>query len=394
MKLFFLNILVIFFNIPLQSQNLHISKIVFDKINKSPLENVTIFNNIDNSTTNADGEFVFVSAKNEINFSLLGYTEIKTTFDKLKVQDTIFMEPKSIELDEIIVSNAELIIKKAHDNLEKNYVLSPYSENFFLRCLLKQNKEIVRLQDIYGKLYRNTMFNKDSNKKFQFAVEVVNMRKTGIKEKDDIAYFEFTNFNNLLKECSSILLNYREYYDFKEIKSNDNNYRKINFIAKNENGQRLNGYFQINKEDYSITEFSLDFYDNINSIPYQEKKGHKFRTTKYNITVNYWKNKNSNKYYIGNAKMDASLELLGDEKIKSTIFDFTANLLTTNSFTNEKINSNFSVDKDIFKAKFAYSEDFWKNQNQLPLTKELEMFLKNVSEKKDKTKEFEIIGNF
>jgi len=66
----------------------------------------------------------------------------------------------------------------------------------------------------------------------------------------------------------------------------------------------------------------------------------------------------------------------------------------TNSQTKEKVNSNFATDKDIFKAKFPYSKDFWNDQNQLPLTNELEVFLKSVFEKKDKTEEFEVIGNF
>ncbi|MNG18882.1 hypothetical protein D3C84_1029860 [compost metagenome] len=66
----------------------------------------------------------------------------------------------------------------------------------------------------------------------------------------------------------------------------------------------------------------------------------------------------------------------------------------TNDPTNEIINSNFPVDKDIFKVKFPFSEKFWNNQNQLPLTNELEDFLKKVSENRDKKKEYEIIGNF
>jgi hypothetical protein len=67
---------------------------------------------------------------------------------------------------------------------------------------------------------------------------------------------------------------------------------------------------------------------------------------------------------------------------------------TTNNVFNEKIHPNFSVAKDIFKANFPYSVDFWDNQNQLPLTSELKVFLKKVEENKNKKKEYEIIGNF
>ncbi|MFH7000389.1 hypothetical protein ACHRVZ_20930 [Flavobacterium sp. FlaQc-57] len=66
----------------------------------------------------------------------------------------------------------------------------------------------------------------------------------------------------------------------------------------------------------------------------------------------------------------------------------------TNSFIADKAKSNLSMDKDIFKVKYPYSEQFWKNQNQLPLTNDLNNFLKKVSENKDNKKEFDIVGNF
>jgi hypothetical protein len=57
---------------------------IADKITKLPLENVSIFNYKDNSTTNQEGLFVFVSGKNEINFNLLGYNSVKTTFEAIE----------------------------------------------------------------------------------------------------------------------------------------------------------------------------------------------------------------------------------------------------------------------------------------------------------------------
>jgi hypothetical protein len=146
-----------------------------------------------------------------------------------------------------------------------------------------------------------------------------------------------------------------------------------------------------------VVEYSVTTVDNPETIPFGKLSlsSHQFRTTRYNCFVQYAKNATSNKYYTSNSKLEAQLEVLADKKIEKTFYyNLTMDFFVTNSLTSEKINSNFAVDKDIFKAKFPYSEAFWKNQNQLPLTKELETFLKNVSEKKDKTKEFEVIGNF
>jgi hypothetical protein len=86
--------------------------------------------------------------------------------------------------------------------------------------------------------------------------------------------------------------------------------------------------------------------------------------------------------------------LLGNEKVEKAFYDYSTNFFVTNSFIADKADSNLSMDKDIFKVKFPYSEQFWASQNQLPLTNDLKDFLKRVSENKDKKKEFEVIGNF
>lgn len=113
------------------AQNFQIDKIVVDKETKAPLENVIVFNDSDYSTTNSEGKFVFVSQKNEINLNLLGYNSIKTTFDKLKSgKDTIFMESKATQLQEVIVRNADSYMKKMYDKFNDN-LLQNYTVDFF-----------------------------------------------------------------------------------------------------------------------------------------------------------------------------------------------------------------------------------------------------------------------
>lgn len=387
----------LFFNILCYGQNILKNIVILDKYNKMPLENVIIFNDKDNSISNEDGYFDFITGINDIHFSKLSYKDIDTSFGEIKSKDTIFMESKAIDLDEVIVSNGESVIKKAHAAVSKNYILSPYTENFFVRCLLMKNDEIIKLQDISGKVGRETMFETPEIKDNKYNIEILNMRKTSLNEKSDIVHFEFPSFESLYNMMNSILLKSVNYYNYIEKKSNDKDYWEIDFNQKDiqPNGQRVSGYFIIKKADFAIVKFYLDFYDNIEAVPYQEKKGHKFRTTKYIFMVNYMKNPTVGKYYLNSAVFDMQLEVLGDKKIeKTTHYDFQANYITVNSFTNETINPNFSIDKEIFKAKFPYSDEFWKSQNQLPLTKDLKNFLNTVSQKKEYKKEFDIIGNF
>jgi hypothetical protein len=368
------------------SQSYQIKKIVVDKNTKFPLENVIIFNERDNSTTNADGKFIFVSQKNEINLNVLGYEGVKTTFDKLNnANDTIFLQLKAIQLKEVVVSNTSSFMKNVYEKSKDNY-LPNYTANFFLRNILKKDNVTIVLQDIYGKKNRNI-----SNKKDQ-SVEILNMRKIKLFEKEEDIDFKLPDFN----EFFTLVIPPLNKCFFTEIPFNDSGFKKILFETneKDNRGQIWNGYFIINRNDYAIVEYNLIGISDADKIPYKKMllSSGQTRTVKWTQFVQFTKDVASNKYYVSISKVEGEVEALVNKK--TFYYDLNMDYFVTNSPTNEKIKANFSVDKDIFKADFSYSKDFWNNQNQLPLTKELELFLKSIAEKKDKTKEYKVIGNF
>ncbi|KDN55195.1 hypothetical protein [Flavobacterium seoulense] len=367
------------------AQNFQISKIILDKNTKAPLENVIISNENDISITNAEGKFVFVSQQNEINLNLLGYHKIKTTFDKLKNEkDTIFMEIKTFELQEVVINNTEAFMKKVYDKFQDN-LLQNYTLNFFLRNVFKKDKINILLQDIYARK------NKNQNPKNNLTIEILNMRKTSLFEKKDKINFQFPDFDGLFH----VIVPQIEKCNFMETPFNDNAFKKIAFRTneKVKSGQIWTGYFIVNRKDYAVVEYSLTLIDDPEKIPYKKilLSKQEYRTTKWTKFTQFTKDEKSNRYYPSNIKIDNQVEILANKKI---YYDFTMDFFATNSPTNEKINSNFLIHNDIFKAKFPYSKSFWSNQNQLPLTKELELFINSVADKKDKTKEFEIISNF
>lgn len=379
---------IFFISTVASSQNFKISKLIADKTTKIPLENVSIYNDKDNSTTNPEGLFVFISGKNEINFNLLGYNSIKTTFEGIAKQDTIFMEAKAFELKEIVVANLEPFIKKVYDKMADNYIPN-YTSNFFLRNVLKKDNSIVVLQDVYAKRRKNAS-TKNAND-----IEVLNMRKTSFFEKKNQIDFAFPDFTEFFSGFFPAL----NQNIFTEVEYNDVDYRKILFEAKEKNvwGQISKGYFIITRNEYAIVEFFTTMYDNPEAVPFHKFKlsSTQYRTTRYEKFVRFKKNSALNKYYLNLSKLTAQVEVVADKKSEETFsYHLTMDYFTTNTITNEKVEPNFAVDKDVFKAKFPYSADFWNNQNQLPLTNELKVFLKRVSENKDKKKEFEIIGNF
>lgn len=364
-------------------------------MSKQPLEKVNVFNEKDNSLTNQEGVFSFISEVDELNFNLIGYKDIKIDFDGIKKLDTIFMQPLTIELDEVIVGNEVSIIKKAYSKVKENYALEPYNENFFLRCVLKRDTEIVRLQDIYGIASRNSIFKTSKQPDNKCEVEVLNMRKTGVSEKKNIEYFEFQSFEKMF-DLNALITISIDKFELTQEKTALEEYIKISFISKEESsiGQKMNGYFIINKDNYAIMETYFDFYSNIDEIPYQKDGKIQFRTTNFKRTSNYKKSNLNGKYYLSNSNSDFSVEIKGKEKNDSGMYDCSTVFFVTNSFTGEKAKANVSINKDIFKIKFPYSEQFWSRQNQLPLTTELKEFLKRVAENKDNKKNFEVIGNF
>jgi len=368
------------------SQNFQISKIVVDINTKKPLESVIIFNENDYSTTNADGKFVFVSQNNEVNLSLLGYDKIKTSFEKLKnTKDTIFMQMKDNQLQEVVVNSASSYMKKVFDRMKDNY-LQNYTVNFFLRSTLQKDTVTIVLQDIYAKKNRNT------NKEQNTSVEILNMRKISLFVKKENMSYKFPGFNDFFTTAIPEI----DKCSFTEVSFNDQDFKKIEFQTKEKNswGQIWSGYFIINRKDYAIVEYNLIAISDPDDVPYKSilLRNGQYRTVKWNKLVQYSKDIASNKYYLSSSKFENSLEAKVDQK--TIYYDYNMNYFVTNSPTNEKVRSNFSIEEDVFKAKFSYSKDFWDHQNQLPLTKELEGFLKSVLEKKEKKKEYEVIGNF
>ncbi len=296
------------------------------------------------------------------------------------------MESKATQLQEVVVSNAGSYMKKVYDKFEDN-LLQNYTIAFFLRNVFKKDKVNILLQDIYA------LENQNKTQKKNLSIEILNMRKMSLFDKNDHINFGFPNFDDLFsKKLPQI-----DKSSFTEIPFNDSDFKKIVFESneKDLSGQIQRGYFIINRKDYAIVEYTVSAIEDPEKVPYKNLSRGKYRTTKLDKFVQFTKDTKSNKYYQSNLKLDNQVEIIVYKISENPFnFDFTMDFFVTNNPSNQKINSNIATSKDIFRAKFPYSQDFWDKQNQLPLTHELELFLKSVSDKKANTKEYEVIGNF
>ena len=137
------------------SQN-RLNGIIVDSDTKNSIEYVDIYNSTNFTSTNSEGKFLFVSEKDSVKIRLIGYKSIYSTFEKIR-KDTIFLESKFEALDEIILGNSNSITN-VYKELHNNYPFKPYSESFFLRCFLRKDGVIIKLQDLNGSVNRKTLF--------------------------------------------------------------------------------------------------------------------------------------------------------------------------------------------------------------------------------------------
>jgi len=372
-------------SISLFSQNQK-SGIVLDIENLEPIEFVTIYNNYDNTITNENGKFFFFSAGDSITFSKLGYKKFKADFNTLP--DTILLAKKLIELEGVTLVQTDSLWGKLKKNISKNYTLLPYNEKFFLRGSLKLNDTLVRIQDIQGKLKRKTLLYANdielTNKDYE--IEMTNMRKIGIVTSKNDVYFKFPTFFGLLSSFARINAT-APGFKLTEIPFPNEEKTRYEFDYTGESGS-IRGHYIINTSNYAIEEFYL--LQKAKNIPYQKNKWLLYKTNIHEVKIFFDYDLTAHKYVIRNASFRQEVETTNKENSFKDVYESTFILSTYDNFGEFKVDKNTNATKDIFKIKYKYNPNYWKEQNQLLLTDEMLDFIKST---KVKNKEFKIRSN-
>ena len=374
--------------IPLSFSQNTISKYLVDKDTKTPLQSATIHNANDYTITNADGYFVFYSTNDSITIKMLGYETLKTTFKALShTKDTLYLTPKPFQLDEVTLSNKN-IIQEAYNHATTNYPMEPFVEDFFLRCILKRNGELVKIEDFSGRIKRDKLFAAEKN----YAFQLFNMRKFGIEKKglrtDD---FELPSLNGIFDWYSNYFFLDPKEYRFSFLKVIDETHHQVSHTPKNEEDDKSSiGHFIISTDDYAVKERIHKINPKIiHKIPYTKKPFIKYRTIDYFYKEKCEKDTKNNKYFIANAIVNAKVEgYIGDERI---VYDVSFELIVTHPFSDlNTFKANVNGKKELFKLDVPYNKEFWETQNQLPLTNEMRDFIN----KPHNPKEYRVISNF
>ncbi len=118
---------VVFLSLNTHSQSL--SSRVLDSSTQKPIPYVTVLLKGKGVITNEEGQFTFlldetIKATDSLHISCMGYESLGKPISQF-TENAIYLNPKAIELREVIVSNknytADEIIELVEDNLEKNY---------------------------------------------------------------------------------------------------------------------------------------------------------------------------------------------------------------------------------------------------------------------------------
>ena len=374
--------------IPLSFSQNTLSKYLADKETKAPLKSATIHNANDYTVTNDDGHFVFYSSNDSVTIKMLGYETLKTTFKALsRTKDTLYLTPKPFQLDEVTLSNKN-ILQEAYNHATTNYPMEPFVEDFFLRCILKRNGELVKIEDFSGRIKRDKLLGAEKN----FTFQLLNMRKFGIEKKGVRAdNFELPSLNDLFQWWSNILFLDSKEYRFSGLKVIDETHQQVSHTPKNEEDDKSGiGYFIINTDDYAVKERIHKINPKIiHKIPYTKKPFIKYRTIDYFYKEKCEKDTKNNKYFIANAIVNVKVEgYVGEERI---VYDVSFELIVTRPFSDlSTFKANVNGEKELFKLEVPYNKEFWETQNQLPLTNEMRDFIN----KPHNTKEYRVISNF
>ena len=374
--------------IPLSFSQNTLSKYLVDKETKAPLKSATIHNANDYTVTNDDGHFVFYSTNDSVTIKMLGYETLKTTFKALsRTKDTLYLTPKPFQLDEVTLSNKN-ILQEAYNHATINYPMEPFVEDFFLRCILKRNGELVKIEDFSGRIKRDKLLGAKKN----FTFQLLNMRKFGIEKKgvraDD---FNIPSLNDVFQWWSNILFLDSKEYRFSFLKVIDETHQQVSHTPKNEEDYIKGiGHFIISTDDYAAKERIYKINPKVvDKIPYTKKFFTKYRTTDFYLREKCEKDVAKSKYFIANGLYTEKIEgYNNDERI---VYDVSFELIVTHPFSDlNTFKANVNGKKELFKLEVPYNKEFWETQNQLPLTNEMRDFIN----KPHNPKEYRVISNF
>jgi len=363
-----------------------ISESIIDDDTSEPINYADIYYSDLNSSTvsNSNGQFNIAREENTngyLIFSAIGYESDSISTNSITKQINIRLKKSKddIVLNEVVVSgvrvelSAEEIIKKARKNIEKNYIQTPYNQDFLFQVSqLSANDSLHVGEEAIIKTYNKKGINGSNKPENIMFAEIEHLRaNTTIYEKnkwDGIGSMWVVLNRDIILSKTNVL--YRNgSYDLKKQKLL--NYEgqtvyKINF-TNNSPGSYSTGFgypapitsfgsIYIDTKKYAV----LKYEHSIERPEYETKKSKKLVKQNHNIVQTY-KNVNG-KYFFNVLEINTTAD----------IFSMEHELLNTKYFMDKIISKNIETNtvrvltKPLIEVKKGYkptsNDNYWSDK--------------------------------
>lgn len=354
-------------------------KILWDVEKHIPVQYATIKTTDDYTISNAEGYFEIEFNSGILFIQNISYEKIEMTLDDYRKKDTIFMEPKIYELEEVVITKDDRFSAMVR-SITTDYALEKHKEKFFLRVIVEKNNELYKVVDFSGYLQKETLFGTKQKplRKNNYVVQLDEIRKAGIENRTyDFALF---SFNVFLERIASVYLS-PKIYDFSYKNTIENDFLKIVAKPKDISETKTTGYYIVNNSDNTFNEVYLKNEDK--EAEFFEKGNIKYRTIFFELKSNFSKNKETSKYQLNMAVLSSHTEVFSEDK--RDFFEVKYIYYANPVSDTVRLKNNINLNKDMFELKGTYSNEYWNSQNRLLLTDDIQSFMNKLKNSQSKT---------
>jgi CarboxypepD_reg-like domain len=375
--------------------NIAISQIIIvDSINNKPINSVNIqYSQNKGLTTNEDGYFELPENQiiDTLYISHISYKSKNIYFSNLKENDTIFLTPSIINLDEIVLNRFKVkdTIIKAINNIDKNYLNIPYNLYGFFRQSLEENSKGVEMIEVDFISFIN---NNKTNTKIINAKRTDNYSEFGMETYGGVAleiqdgdFVRRKSYFLDIEKINNYLFEYKGQINYQDL-----DVYKISFEPKEKNNLQFirKGILYIDSKSLAFVELRYSFdkvkLSKIINLSTKNKSRNKplYTLTGVENTIKYRR--------ISNKKWALSYINLvnlrnGVFKKRENQYKLTSKLIINNIKTNNVIpvKNNYDLSKDFSKAVKKYDNlKKWDDNYKLSLSKREIKILNDINEKK------------
>ena len=368
------------------SDEIKISGVVLDQSKKSPVAYADVYYKLNNKSvvTNEKGEFSISKTQTPIDYlivSAIGYKNDSIKVQNLSDNIVFNLSPSSertTQIEEVIIKekktlSSKEIIEKAKENVESNYIQTPYNQKFYISVHRYNEKDVLSYKEealidtfnknginssnnaekgIFGEIlqYKNQTENSDKDKWGGVGNLWVQLNRDVILSKANVLYR--TNSYDL---SNKKLIE----YDGKKV-------YKIDFV-NNSPGTYSTGFGYPAPESSTGTiyidtkTFAVLRYEHCIVRQVSQNKNMKYPIKMFHKIIETYKEVNG-KYFVNFYKQIDKDNYLKDDKVFATrygVFHLMSEDINTNQLK--------AYDRPIIKLKQDFSpkvnNEFWKNSN-------------------------------